>query len=144
MDHSTSLYGGIGRYHSRLVWPAPGPALSGGATLRFIVFAPPLPKVSYIRIIPLWFDDMKARYPGDHTSTKPCVHTPGIPYLIICAISKLENQGNSPYRIGSSAGCCGAWPLKVYMNGTDSCRSCMIGGCHCKYQSSRFRIVTCE
>src|SRR3989304_9699883 len=74
----------------------------------------------------------------------PCVHTPGMPYLIICAISKFENHGSSPNRMGSKLGFCGAWPLYVYRNGTDSCSSCMIGGVHCRYQSSSARIVTCE
>ena len=63
--------------------------------------------------MPLWFDDMNARYPGDHMSTNPCVHTPGIPYFVICAISKFAIIGSSPYRIGSRFGFCGAWPLKV-------------------------------
>src|SRR5882724_10775041 len=104
MDQSTSRYGGTGRYHSRVVWPPPRPPApaggppgpGGGATRRCIVFAPPLPKISYMRIMPLWFDAMNPRYPGDHMSTNAWVHTPGMPYLIICSISKFENQGSSP------------------------------------------------
>src|SRR5512133_1460681 len=98
--------GGSGRYHSRAVMPPPraAPAASavaaapevavgaiGGASgvisgpprpparLRRIVFAPPLPKVSYMRSMPLWFELIKPRYPGDHMSTNACVHTPGMP-----------------------------------------------------------------
>ena len=59
--------------------PARPPAASPPVTVRFMVFAPALPNVSYIRSMPLWLDDMKPRYPGDHISTNACVHTPGIP-----------------------------------------------------------------
>src|SRR5690242_8905855 len=90
IDHITFGYAGTGRYQSRAVGPPrpPRPAApSAGAssprpppaTLRRIVLAPPLPKVSYIRIMPLWLDDMKPRYPGAHMSTNAWVHTPGIP-----------------------------------------------------------------
>ncbi len=56
---------------------------------------------------------MKARYPGDHMSTNPCVQTPGMPYFVICDISKLAIAGSSPYKIGSRFGFCGGWPLNV-------------------------------
>src|SRR5881396_1337876 len=96
MDQTRSLDGGSGRYHSRAVMPPPRPPprpppvpASPGAgpsgppappappapapgtppSDRFMVLAPPLPNVSYIRSMPLWFDDMKPRYPGDQAST---------------------------------------------------------------------------
>src|SRR5262245_20454237 len=97
MDHVTSRYGGEGRYHSRVVCdPRPGGPSPGPSTRRRIVVAPPLPNVSYMRSMPLWFDAMKPRYPGDHMSTKPWVHTPGMPYFVIWDISKFENHGSSP------------------------------------------------
>src|SRR5471030_1026582 len=100
MDHSRLRGGGRGRYHSRAVMPPPrppprppppagasvgAPPASGLAPpalppmVRFIVLAPPLPKISYMRSMPLWLDDIKPRYPGDHISTNACVQTPGIP-----------------------------------------------------------------
>src|SRR5512141_3052279 len=101
IDHTTSLYGGIGRYHSRATCdpprpPGPPPSLPGRTSVRFIVVAPPLLNTSYIRIMALWLYDIDPRYPGDHASMKPCVHTPGMPYFVICAISKLANHGISP------------------------------------------------
>ena len=57
---------GMGRYHWRLVTspPAPPPPpLSSGldsGMKRCMVVAPPLPMISYMRIMPLWLADMMA------------------------------------------------------------------------------------
>src|SRR5215813_4774310 len=75
--------------------PPPPPAPNAPPMLRCIVFAPPLPMISYMRSIPLWFELMNPRYPGDHISTNACVHTPGMPYEIILVISNSLNHGSS-------------------------------------------------
>src|SRR5579862_4377390 len=46
--------------------PPPGPpGPNPPPMVRRMVLAPPLPMISYIRSMPLWFDDMNPRYPGD-------------------------------------------------------------------------------
>jgi hypothetical protein len=74
----------------------------------------------------------------------PWVYTPGMPHFAICAISQLEKNGSSEKSSGSRFGFCGGPPLYVYMSGSPSCRSCMIGGCAVKYQSVIARICFCE
>ena len=78
-DQSNSPVAGHGRNQSRSAWllrPAviaaascagapPRPPPAGGTfglpSRSLVVFAPLVPWISYIRIMPLWFDDMNAR-----------------------------------------------------------------------------------
>ena len=152
---------GLPRYHSRscapprpvgTAPPRPPPRAppAGGAAealplraLAMAVLSRSRPDwVSYIFMRPLWLYATDPRYPGDQPSMKACVYTPGIPHLVICAISQLPNHGSSAKRIGSRFGFCGGPPVYVYNNGCASCRSCMIGGNAVKYQSTIARICT--
>ncbi len=72
--------------------------------MRFSVSAPPLPKVSYRRLMPLCRPARNIRYPGLHVSKVPCVNAPGIPKSCICCTLFHPSIAHSSASIGSIQG----------------------------------------
>jgi len=70
-DQTAFGSGGFCRYQVR--------EYSRGESVRSTVSAPPLPNVSYRRLVPLCIAAMNIRYPGVQVSKVPCAKAPGIP-----------------------------------------------------------------
>jgi len=101
-DHFALGSGGFCLYQVR--------AVSFGPSVRSSVSAPPLPNVSYNRLMPLWVAAMNMRYPGVQVSKVPWVKTPGIPILVISETLCQPIICHSSVRIGSSQALYGPSP----------------------------------
>src|ERR671919_681287 len=125
--------GGFCLYHVR--------AGSLGPSRRSSVSAPPLPNVSYKRLMPLCVAAMNIRYPGVHVSNVPCVKTPGIPNLVISDTLCQPIICHSSVRIGSSHALYGPSPTVLsYKYATDSWRSWSTCAFHPRYVFKTLRV----
>src|SRR6266545_7224373 len=91
--------------------------------------------------MPLCVAAMNIRYPGDHVSKLPCAKTPGMPNFVISETLFQPIICHSSARIGSIHALYGPSPIVLsYRYGTDSWRSCITCGCHCRYVLMTFSV----